>query len=198
MNKSSLACALLLVLAVCSSAIAQETQPMTQPTQPSVLMKTSMGDITIRLFEDKAPISVENFLSYVDEGHYDGTVFHRIIPTFMIQGGGFTADMARKSTHKPIKNEATNGLSNRRGTVAMARTGVVDSATCQFFINVVDNTMLDHKNTSARGYGYAVFGEVTDGMDVVDKIKAVRTTAKDGMRDVPVEPVVIESVKRLE
>jgi len=164
---------------------------------PVVLMKTSMGNIKIELYPDKAPITVENFLSYVDKGFYDGTIFHRVINGFMIQGGGFTPDMQQKKTDHPIKNEASNGLKNRRGTIAMARTNVVDSATCQFFINVVDNPFLDFKNETPQGYGYCVFGKVIDGMDVVDKIKTVKTTTKGFHKDVPAEPVVIKSVKRL-
>jgi cyclophilin family peptidyl-prolyl cis-trans isomerase len=139
---------------------------------------------------------VKNFLSYVDEGFYDGTVFHRVIEGFMIQGGGMTPNMMQKNTRAPIKNEAGNGLKNLRGTIVMARTNVVDSATAQFFINVVDNAFLDHSAESAEGFGYAVFGRVIDGMDVVDKIRKVRTGRKDGMSDVPVEPVTLESVKR--
>ena len=163
---------------------------------PTVIMKTSMGEIKIELYEKKAPISVKNFLAYVDDGFFDGTIFHRVINDFMIQGGGFTKDMEKKATKPPIKNEAANGLKNKTGTLAMARTGVVDSATAQFFINTVDNDFLDHQDTTTRGYGYAVFGRVIDGMDVVNKIKVVKTTSKGGMGDVPVEPVIIESVKR--
>jgi cyclophilin family peptidyl-prolyl cis-trans isomerase len=157
---------------------------------PKVLMKTSMGDITIELFQDKAPVTVKNFLDYVDAKHYDGTLFHRVIGDFMIQGGGYLPGMKEKETRDPIKNEAGNGLSNVRGTLAMARTNNPDSATAQFFINVVNNSRLDRNDASA---GYAVFGKVTDGMDVVDKIKSVKT----GARDVPVEDVVIQSVRRL-
>lgn len=164
---------------------------------PVVLMKTSLGEIKLKLNEEKAPISVKNFLSYADEGVYDGTIFHRVIDGFMLQGGGFTEDMTRKPTKTPIKNEAGNGLKNNRGTIAMARTPEVDSATSQFFINVVDNSFLDHKNNSAQGFGYAVFGKVIEGMDVADRIKKVQTTIRNGMRDVPVEPVVILSVKRV-
>ena len=157
----------------------------------TVVMETNLGNITIELFQDKAPISVENFLAYVNDGFYEGTVFHRVIQGFMIQGGGMTSDLTRKQTQAPIKNEATNGLSNERGTVAMARTNVVDSATSQFFINTVDNSGrgLDHSGTDAQSYGYAVFGRVTGGMDVVDKIAAVPTQS-----DVPNDPVVIRAV----
>lgn len=159
---------------------------------PVVVMSTSKGDIKIELFKDKAPITVENFLSYVNEGFYDGTIFHRVIPNFMIQGGGFTPDFTQKPTKPPIKNEAANGLKNERGTLAMARTQVVDSATSQFFINLVDNSFLDN---GARDYGYAVFGKVIDGMDVVDEIAAVNTGSRGMYGDVPQEDVVITSVK---
>jgi peptidyl-prolyl cis-trans isomerase A (cyclophilin A) len=163
---------------------------------PVVILKTSMGEIKIELDEAKAPISVKNFLSYVDDKFYDGTIFHRVINGFMIQGGGFTKDMHQKETKPAIKNEAGNGLKNKTGTIAMARTSVVDSATAQFFINVADNDFLDHRDDTQRGFGYAVFGRVTDGMDVVNKIKSVRTTVKSGMQDVPSETVLIESVRR--
>lgn len=162
---------------------------------PTVIMETSKGKITIELFKDKAPISTENFLSYVKDGFYDGLIFHRVISNFMIQGGGMDAEMRQKKTKAPIKNEATNGVSNKRGTLAMARTGVVDSATAQFFINVKDNGFLDHRSKSPDGYGYAVFGQVTSGMDVVDAIREVETGHNAGHDDVPVEPVVITSVK---
>jgi peptidyl-prolyl cis-trans isomerase A (cyclophilin A) len=161
-------------------------------SNPKVAIDTSHGKIVAELLPDKAPVSVKNFLDYVADGTYNGTIFHRIIPTFMIQGGGFTPDMSKKPTKAPIKNEATNGLSNERGTLAMARTNVVDSATNQFFINVVDNVGLDYKNPN--DYGYAVFGKVIEGMEVVDKIKAVPTTTKGFLRDVPVEPVIINSI----
>jgi len=163
---------------------------------PTVLMETSLGSITIELDQAKAPITVKNFLSYVDEKFYDGTIFHRVIGNFMIQGGGFTAEMQQKRAKAPIKNEAGNGLKNMTGTLAMARTNVVDSATAQFFINVVDNDFLDHQNTTSQGFGYAVFGKVIQGMDVVEKIKAVKTGSKMGFSDVPAEAVVIKSVKR--
>jgi cyclophilin family peptidyl-prolyl cis-trans isomerase len=162
---------------------------------PVVLMKTSMGEIKIELYPEKAPITVKNFLSYVDKGFYDGTIFHRVISTFMIQGGGLTPDMVEKKGDAPIKNEAGNGLKNEKYTLAMARTPVVDSATSQFFINVVDNVSLDHKDETG-GYGYCVFGKVIGGMDVVDKIKMVKTGNKGPHQNVPVEIVKIESVKR--
>jgi peptidyl-prolyl cis-trans isomerase A (cyclophilin A) len=157
-------------------------------------MKTSLGDIVLQLDGAKAPISTANFLNYVDKGHYDGTIFHRVIPTFMIQGGGFTPDMRQKATDKPIKNEWKNGLKNSRGSIAMARTSDPDSGTCQFFINVKDNTFLDQPNDGAA---YAVFGRVISGMDIVDKIKNVPTAMKNGMGDVPRTPVVIETVSRM-
>ena len=161
---------------------------------PVVTMETSKGTIKIELDKEKAPISVNNFVAYVNDKFYDGTIFHRVIPTFMIQGGGFDEKMNQKPTKAPIKNEAGNGLKNTRGTIAMARTGVVDSATAQFFINVKDNDFLNHRDDSQQGYGYAVFGKVIEGMDVVDKIKDVKTGTKGGFQDVPVETVVIKSV----
>jgi peptidyl-prolyl cis-trans isomerase B (cyclophilin B) len=162
---------------------------------PVVRFSTSVGDFSAEIFADKAPISAGNFLSYVKEGFFDGLIFHRVIPGFMIQGGGFDKDMKQKNSKSPIKNEAGNGLKNLKGTLAMARTNVVDSATSQFFINVADNDFLDHKNNSPDGYGYAVFGKVTDGMDVVQKIEKVRTGNRGLHQDVPVEPVVINSAK---
>ena len=156
-----------------------------------ITIKTNHGDISVELFEDKAPISCENFRQYAADGHYDGTVFHRVIPNFMIQGGGMDENMSDKPTRAPIKNEADNGVSNERGTLAMARTMVVDSATSQFFINLKDNNFLDH---GTRDFGYAVFGKVSDGMDVVDKIAAVQTGNRGGHQDVPVDAVTIEQV----
>jgi peptidyl-prolyl cis-trans isomerase A (cyclophilin A) len=173
---------------------AVEAKPAPAATAgPEVVIKTSLGQIKVRLNAEKAPISTENFLKYVKKKHYDGTTFHRVIPTFMIQGGGHLPDMTEKSTDAPIKNEATNGLSNLRGTIAMARTNEVDSATAQFFINVVDNQRLDHVNQER--YGYAVFGEVVEGMDVVDKIKDVATGNKGEYQNVPNEPVMIKSIR---
>jgi peptidyl-prolyl cis-trans isomerase B (cyclophilin B) len=164
--------------------------------KPVVVMETSMGNIKIELYPDKAPITVQNFLEYVKNGHYDHTIFHRVIDNFMIQGGGFTANMSQKSTLSPIKNEANNGLKNARGTVAMARTQDVNSATAQFFINVNDNTFLNFKSENPQEYGYCVFGKVIDGMDVVDKIKSVDTTASGTYRDIPVKPIEILSMKQ--
>jgi cyclophilin family peptidyl-prolyl cis-trans isomerase len=159
---------------------------------PVVLLETSMGNIKLELFPDKAPISAKNFLAYVNEGHYDGLIFHRVIRGFMIQGGGFTPDMKeRRPAHPPIKNEAGNGVKNERGTLAMARTGVVDSATAQFFINVANNDFLNHKNETPQGFGYAVFGKVIEGMEVVDKIRGVPTGNVRMFQDVPKEPVTI-------
>jgi cyclophilin family peptidyl-prolyl cis-trans isomerase len=164
-----------------------------------VEMKTSAGTIKIELFRDKAPLSVENFLSYVDSGFFNGTVFHRVIDKFMIQGGGFDQNLKRKPTAAPIKNEATNGLRNERGTLAMARTSVVDSGTSQFFINLIDNGFLDNRGTTAQTYGYAVFGKVIEGMDVVDQIGHSHTVAKNQLfQNLPEPPVVVESVKRIE
>ncbi len=160
---------------------------------PKVEMQTSLGRIVIELDDAKAPGSTKNFLAYVQDGFYNGTVFHRVIPNFMIQGGGFTADMTQKPTKAPIQNEAKNGLKNARGTIAMARTQDPHSATAQFFINHIDNVMLDYP--SRDGWGYAVFGKVTEGMDVVDKIAQVRAGNRGMHQNVPVEPVVIQSVK---
>jgi peptidyl-prolyl cis-trans isomerase A (cyclophilin A) len=158
-----------------------------------VILSTSQGDIKVELDSEKAPITVENFLGYVDDGFFEGTIFHRVIPGFMIQGGGFDQEMAQKDTRSPIKNEADNGLSNQRGTLAMARTSDVNSATSQFFINLKDNDFLNH---GSRDFGYAVFGRVTEGMEVADKIAATPTTNRKGHGDVPVEPIVINSARR--
>ena len=202
----------LLVLAcLAATAVAFAPAPVYRgPERPGgrfVIMKTSEGSIEIELFDDKAPITVKNFLAYVDAGHYDGTVFHRVIPTFMIQGGGYEKGLSRvaalqdaqgkeKKTKAPIKNESGNGLQNKRGTLAMARTSVADSATAQFFINVKDNDFLDKANMR-DGVGYCVFGRVVAGMEVVDKIKAVKTkNIVPGFGDVPVDDVVVESVRR--
>ena len=162
-------------------------------TNPVILMQTSMGNISIELDKENAPISTENFLSYVNDGFFDGTIFHRVIPGFMIQGGGFTADMKQKPTKGEIKNEATNGLKNLRGTLSMARTQMVDSATCQFFVNLTDNDFLDHKGPAPHTYGYAVFAKVIDGMDVVDAIAAVATGNNGMHQDVPKDAVIIQS-----
>lgn len=177
-------------------AAAKEKKAMGE--KPRVEMTTSLGKIELELYPDKAPVTVTNFLHYVDAHFYDGTIFHRVIANFMIQGGGFTHGMKEKDTEKEIKNEAGNGLSNKRGTIAMARTQVIDSATSQFFINVVDNDFLNHQNNSPAGFGYCVFGKVIHGMDVVDKIKAVHTKTAGFYENVPAEDVVIVSMKRIE
>jgi peptidyl-prolyl cis-trans isomerase B (cyclophilin B) len=163
---------------------------------PVVIMDTSMGTIEIELNEDKAPLTVTNFLKYVDSGFYDKTIFHRVIDGFMIQGGGYLEGMKEKKTEAAIKNEAANGLSNDTGTIAMARTSDPHSATAQFFINVNDNHSLNHTSATSQGYGYAVFGKVTTGMHVVNRIKSVKTGTLAGFQNVPMDPVVIKSVKR--
>ena len=159
-----------------------------------ILITTTLGHMTLELDGDNAPKTVENFLSYVSSGFYDGTIFHRVINNFMVQGGGFTADMEQKATQGPIDNEANNGLKNVRGTIAMARTQDPHSATAQFFINVQDNDFLNHTGENMQGWGYTVFGKVTDGEDVLDKIRCVQTGSQAGHQDVPVEPIIIESV----
>ena len=164
---------------------------------PKVKLETSFGDIVLELFEKDTPETVKNFLAYVDSGHYDGTIFHRVIGNFMIQGGGMTVDMKEKPTRDPIVNEADKAGTNARGTIAMARTMIVDSATSQFFINVVDNPFLDFQGRNPRTFGYCVFGHVIEGMDVVDQIKAVRTTSHGYHDDVPVEPIVIKKASRV-
>lgn len=159
-----------------------------------ITFHTNFGDIVIELDFEKAPKSAANFKQYCEEGHYDGTIFHRVIDGFMIQGGGFTEDMSQKETRDPIENEADNGLKNDAGTLAMARTMDPHSASAQFFINVKDNDFLNHSSKDMQGWGYAVFGKVSDGMDVVNKIKGTATTTRAGHQDVPVEPVVIDKV----
>ena len=163
-----------------------------------VVISTSKGDVRAELFDAQSPETVKNFLSYVDDEFYDGTIFHRVIRGFMIQGGGLTPDMRQKKTRAPVTNEATNGLKNETGTLAMARTIDLHSATAQFFINVADNEFLDHKDESIRGFGYCVFGRVVDGMGVVSNIETVQTGRKGGHADVPTEPVVIHSIRRVE
>ena len=184
--------AALLCLAQATASPAAVPSPRPTPSGPVVVLETSLGRIRIGLYDDKSPVSTENFLKYVRKGHYNGTIFHRVIPTFMIQGGGMTPDMNEKPTDPPIRNEARNGVRNGRGTVAMARTNDPNSATSQFFINLKDNAFLDF---GIRGAGYAVFGEVLEGMDVVDKIAAVPTTRRAQQDDVPVTPVLITSAK---
>lgn len=168
-----------------------------EAVNPKVKLETNQGDIIVELYPEKSPITVDNFLNYVSTNFYDNTIFHRVIGNFMIQGGGFTPEMEQKETREPIKNEANNGLSNKRGTIAMARTQIVDSATCQFFINVVDNNFLDFKNDSPQGYGYCVFGQVIEGIDTVDKIREVETTSHGYFNDVPAEPVIILSIRKI-
>ena len=179
---------ILVLLPGCSQA-----SEAAKEAKPVVILDTTEGAIKIELDSEKAPVSVENFLAYLDDGHYDGTIFHRVIPNFMIQCGGFTGDMEQKKTKPPIVNEADNGLKNEVGTLAMARTNVKNSATSQFFINLKDNDFLNH---GSRDFGYAVFGRVIEGMDVVEKIGGVKTDTQDGHRDVPVKPVVIQSARR--
>ena len=164
-------------------------------SNPTVLMATTNGNVRLELFADKAPVTVKNFVTYVEEKFYDGLIFHRVIAGFMIQGGGFDTHMKQKPAGSPIKNEATNGLKNKIGTIAMARTNVVDSATAQFFINVKDNDFLDHRNTSPDAFGYAVFGQVIEGLDVVHSIEKTKTATRSLHQDVPVEPIVIQSIR---
>jgi len=166
-------------------------EPAKAPANPKVVLETSMGRIVVELDAAKAPKTVANFLGYVKSGHYDGTVFHRVIPGFMIQGGGMTADLGEKKTGAPIPNEADNGLKNERGTLAMARTSDPNSATAQFFINTVDNKFLNHSGKTMQGWGYAVFGKVVEGMETVDKIAGVKTGNKGPYQNVPIEPVTI-------
>ncbi len=196
---STLLAVMTLGMASLITASAQEAKPATETKTETksetvkITFETTKGTIELELDGAAAPISTKNFVSYVKKGHFDGTIFHRVIPNFMIQGGGFTADMNQKPTDAQIKNEATNGLKNVRGAICMARTSVVDSATSQFFINVKDNDFLNYSGPS--NYGYAVFGKVTKGMDVVDAIVSVPTTNKGGHGDVPVEPITITSAK---
>jgi len=177
-----------------AAALADPAAGKAAAAAPRVTLSTSKGDIVVELYPDKAPQTVKSFLAYVNEKFYDGTIFHRVIPGFMIQGGGFTADMNQKATHAPVKNEAGNGLSNARGTIAMARTSDPDSATAQWFINLKDNTFLDRAEAQ-DGWGYTVFGKVVSGMDAVDAIAKVATGTKAGMSDVPRETVSITSAR---
>jgi peptidyl-prolyl cis-trans isomerase B (cyclophilin B) len=176
----------LMILLLSFSGIADAADPL-----PNVKLVTSQGEVVIELNPAAAPKTVANFMAYVKDGFYDGTIFHRVIAGFMIQGGGFDADMQRKSTHAPIVNEADNGLANQTGTIAMARTSDPHSASSQFFINVKDNTFLDHRSKTSKGWGYCVFGRVLSGMNVIRAIENVPTTSRAGMRDVPKTPVVI-------
>ena len=184
----------LALFVICGLAAHWAVPPAAAQNNPVVVIETSLGSITAELDRRNAPVSVANFLAYADSGFYAGTVFHRVIRGFMIQGGGHTADMQRKETRAPIRNEATNGLANDRGTLAMARTNVVDSATAQFFINTVDNPALNNRGTDAASYGYAVFGRVIDGMDVVDQIESVSTGRRGPFQDVPNTTIEILSV----
>jgi len=188
----------LVLLAACSKSGTDTAGGGAQSAAtPAVILKTSVGEIEIELYADKAPESVKNFLAYVDEGFYDGTIFHRVIKDFMIQGGGYDGGRQKKPTRSPIKNEANNGLKNEIGTVAMARTSVPDSATSQFFINVENNAFLDFRDATPEAWGYAVFGRVTRGMDVVEKIENAETEDGGGaFRNIPKSPVVIESARR--
>ena len=166
-----------------------------QPPNPVVVIETSVGDISVELFQDKAPKTVNNFLQYAKENFYRGTIFHRVIKGFMVQGGGFTGDMVRKQTRAPIPNEAANGLKNERGTIAMARTADINSATAQFFINTVNNAALDHRGESAEQFGYAVFGKVIAGMDIVEEIERLATSTKGSYQNVPIQPAVMKAVR---
>ncbi len=186
-----------LYLLLLAFALASGQPPAASTANPRVALETSMGRIELELEPGKAPKSVENFLAYVDAGHYDNTIFHRVIPSFMIQGGGFTAEMNQKRTRDAVQNEADNGLKNSRGTVAMARTGDPHSATAQFFISSVDNTFLNHTAKTPQGWGYTVFATVVEGMDVVDRISAVATGNQGAFQDVPKTPVVIKKATRV-
>ena len=195
MKKGILALLFISAMIPLTSCISKE-----QKKTMNITIETSLGTITAELYQEKAPLTVSNILAYVDEKFYDNTIFHRVITGFMIQGGGFTKDMQQKTTKPPVKNEADNGLSNTRGTLAMARTMIVDSATCQFFINLEDrnSSNLDFKSKTDMGWGYCVFGKVTEGMDVVDKIAKVEAGFSGRHQNVPVEPVMIKSIRRNE
>ncbi len=184
--------AVLILAIIAGTSMGQESAV----SNPQVVMETSKGDIVLELYPDKAPLTVKNFLDYIDAGFYSGTVFHRVIPGFMLQGGGFSRDMQKKSTLMPVKNEAFNGLKNDRGTIAMARTQDPHSASSQFFINTVDNAFLNYKSQTTAGWGYAVFGKVIKGMEVVDAISKVQTGTQGRFRDVPKTPVEIIKVRR--
>jgi peptidyl-prolyl cis-trans isomerase A (cyclophilin A) len=186
---------------VCLAFALMQTSPATQTSSPQpaagnpvVVMETSAGSITIELFKEQAPVSVENFLQYVKDGFYPGTIFHRVVPGYVIQGGGYTEDLTEKRTRPPIQNEADNKVKNRRGTVAVARTRALRSGTSQFYINLANNTSLDFTGYSPEDFGYAVFGRVIEGMDVVDRIGATPTSDRGGMANVPVAPLFIKSV----
>jgi cyclophilin family peptidyl-prolyl cis-trans isomerase len=194
---------MLLGIAACSQTVPDTQKISTEPTagqppNPRVLLETSKGNITLELFRRNAPLSVANFLSYVQAGYYDGTIFHRVIPGFMIQGGGLTPNLSEKPSHAPVRNEANNGLKNLRGSLAMARLGDPHSGTSQFFINVANNDNLNHRDESTQGWGYAVFGKVASGMEVVDAIVMVPRDARGPYQDVPNEPVLIRHVRLME
>ena len=189
-----MSCRSLVLLVICGLSASLAAAPAAAQGNPAVVIETSLGTITAELDRRNAPVSVANFLAYAESGFYNGTVFHRVIRGFMIQGGGMTADLERRETRAPIRNEATNGLSNDRGTLAMARTNVVDSATAQFFINTVNNPALNNRGTTPAQYGYAVFGRVTDGMDVVDQIENAATGRRGPFQDVPNTTIEIISV----
>lgn len=189
---------LMTALSTAQATTTTTSKGTTMSTNPKVLLKTNKGDITLELDAEKAPKTTENFLNYVNDGFYNGTIFHRVINNFMVQGGGFEVGMKQKDTQSPIENEANNGLKNEVYTIAMARTNDPHSATAQFFINVQNNDFLNHTNPTPNGWGYAVFGKVVDGTDVVDTIKGVKTGSKGFHQDVPVEDVIIESATVLE
>ena len=186
--------AILTVAIILAASIPASSEEKAREAYPHVYVKTNLGGFTIELYPDKAPITVANFLNYVEKGYYSGTIFHRVIKGFMIQGGGFTTDMTQKETAPPIKNEAYNGLKNKKYTLAMARTNVVDSGTSQFFVNTIDNTGLDHKDKTQERFGYCVFAKVIEGSEVIDKIEMVQTTTKGAYGDVPVKPVIIKAM----
>ena len=186
--------ALLTVAMILAAAIPASSEEKGKESYPHVYIKTNVGGFTIELYPDKAPVTVANFLNYVEKGYYSGTIFHRVIKGFMIQGGGFTTDMSQKETAPPIKNEASNGLKNEKYTLAMARTNIVDSATSQFFVNVKDNSNLDHRDKTKTAYGYCVFARVIEGTDVIDKIEMAQTAKKGSYSDVPVKPVIIKAM----
>lgn len=188
----------LLVFALLSTVVATTAAEPTGKAAPRITFETSHGNFTIELFPVEAPLSSANFLQYAKDGHFDGTIFHRVIPGFVIQGGGFDESMNRKATREPISNEADNGLKNLRGTLSMARTQDPNSASSQFFVNLVDNDFLDHSSKTPRGWGYAVFGQVTDGMDTIDKIAASETGRVGGMSDVPLQPIVVRQARVVE
>ena len=198
LKSTSLFLSLIILVALAAGCGSSTKRWAPNPGNPIVVMKTSLGNIVMELYPARAPVGVKNFLEYVENGHYNGTVFHRVIPGFMVQGGGFDQNLNEKPTADPIENEADNGLRNRRGTVSYARTLDINSATSQFFVNLVDNYKLDYKNPTRRGYGYAVFGRVVRGMGVVDAIARVQTGTRKQMQDVPLRTILIENAYVLE